>query len=376
MGKARKPAESGRGAAPVALFVTQLEPGGAQSAAIKLAEGLSKRGMEAKLYFLYEKKPVEGVPFDYAIVSARKPRDPLFLPDLLLKLVLLFHRTKPSGVVSFTHYANIVLQPIAALMGVKTRIASQRSIFGSYPLIAKVMDVFLGTIGIYTRNVMVSQAVLRSFGNCPKPYLRRTCVIPNGFAPPSRDGRHIDLGSIAGLSNPSGKVMIAIGRLVHLKNHSILIRILPKVPDLHLLIVGDGPLKGILAEQAEREGVAGRIRFLHALPNRDIVALIGKCSLFALPSLHEGMSNVLIEALFSGTPIIASDIETNREVLVSEEGAAGMLADPGDAQAWAEKVGRLLGDKSLADGLVRNAERRSRDFGLEKMIGEFEKILP
>ena len=376
MGKARKPAESGRAAAPVALFVTQLEPGGAQSAAIKLAGGLSKRGRAVKLYFLYEKKPVEGVPFDYAVISARKPRDPLFLPDLLLKLVLLFHRTKPSGVVSFTYYANIVLQPIAALMGVKVRIASQRNVFGSYPLIAKWMDVFLGSIGIYTRNVMVSHAVLRSFGKCPKPYLGRACVIPNGFAPPSGDARHIDLGSSADLSDPSGKVMIAVGRLAHQKNHSILIRMLPQVPDLHLLIVGDGPLRGILAEQAAQEGVADRIRFLHAFPNRGIVALIGKCSLFALPSLHEGMSNVLIEALFSGTPIIASDIETNTEVLVSGGEAAGMLADPEDAQDWVEKVRRLLADKGLADGLVRNAERRSRDFGLEKMIDDFEKILP
>ena len=361
---------------PVSIFVTQLEPGGAQSAALKLTLGLVRKQADARLYFLYRKKAIENPPMEFLVVSQLTPRNVLFLPDLVLRLFVLFYRIKPTAVISFTHYANVVVQPIATLMGVRTRIASQRNVSGSYPRIARMLDLIWGTAGIYTHNVMVSQSVLRSFQSRPGPYLRRTCVIPNGYERPAKASTQVDVGSLTKQAGRSRKVVISIGRLAPQKHHAVLIQILPMAPGVHVLIVGDGELREPLRRLAEGLGVRDRVSFVSEFPNQHVIQLISQADVFALPSRHEGMSNALIEALFSNTPIVASDIPENREVLNMGGGRyAGLLASPDNQDEWFEKIGLLLDDPILAKSLVAAANERSKAFGLDRMVDGFERLM-
>ncbi len=134
-------------------------------------------------------------------------------------------------------------------------------------------------------------------------------------------------------------------------------------PQLRLLLAGDGPLRDRLVRQARDAGLQDRVliggswvRATEFLPALD---------LFVLASRNEGMGRALIEAMASGLPVVATAVGGMPEVL--EEGGAGLLVPPGDPQAIAEAIVRLVDDASLAADLGGRARARSVVFGAGRM---------
>ena len=138
-----------------------------------------------------------------------------------------------------------------------------------------------------------------------------------------------------------GPALLSVGHLIERKGHDRVIGALARLPEpVCLLIAGGGPLEAELRQLAERLGVGARVRFLGVLPPADLPAVYGAADALVLASSREGWANVLLEAMACGTPVIASPIPGNTEVVRSPAG--GMIARENTAPSLAAAITAML----------------------------------
>jgi glycosyltransferase involved in cell wall biosynthesis len=117
--------------------------------------------------------------------------------------------------------------------------------------------------------------------------------------------------------------LLAVGHLIERKDHELMIRALPLVPDMDLVIVGEGPLRERLLAVARELGVGERLRIVPNVLQDELVRYYTAATLSLLTSRHEGMPNVVLESLGCGTPVVATVVEGVPELL--DDSAAGLL---------------------------------------------------
>ena len=122
---------------------------------------------------------------------------------------------------------------------------------------------------------------------------------------------------------PKGKLILTVARLQLWKGIGPSIRALAQLPDCSLIIAGDGPLLGLLKQEAIQHGVSDRVHFLGRLDAKTLALYYRTADIVLLYSGYEGLSHVLLEALGYGTPVLVSDIPGNREVV--KDGVNGWL---------------------------------------------------
>ncbi|MCC7355973.1 MAG: glycosyltransferase family 4 protein [Anaerolineae bacterium] len=146
---------------------------------------------------------------------------------------------------------------------------------------------------------------------------------------------------------PDAPVVGSVGRLSAQKGHRYLIEaapvILARVPQARLVLVGDGELRPTLEQQAASLGLAGRVLFAGYRPHA--AALIPAFDCLALPSLWEGLSFVLLDALAAGVPAVVTRIPGTEMIA---DGETALIVPPCDAGALAAAIARLLTDQALA----------------------------
>lgn len=168
-----------------------------------------------------------------------------------------------------------------------------------------------------------------------------------------------------------------IARLAPQKGHRVLIDALPSVlarlPELRVRIIGHEELStvGELRDYAASRGVADRIEFEGF--RGDVPALLRELDLVVLPSLWEGFGLVLLEAMAAGRPVVASAVGPVPEVV--DDGRTGLLVPPGDPEALATAIVRVLGDPALAERLGQGGRTRVREsFGLDRMVARTDAL--
>lgn len=189
------------------------------------------------------------------------------------------------------------------------------------------------------------EAELAEFGLERIPCYR----IPNGvdlaaFAPTTGEERR---ALRARLGLPEDRVLCAfVGRLTPQKDPDFLLEAwaMGRIPKAHLVLVGDGPLRSRLEARVASGPHAGQVSFAGA--TADVSQYLRAADLLVLPSRAEGMSNALLEAMACGVPVVATDVNGNREV-VGTDGKAGLLVPSGDPAALAEAVARLIASPIL-----------------------------
>ena len=152
-------------------------------------------------------------------------------------------------------------------------------------------------------------------------------------------------------AQPGCFVIGTVGRLQNVKNQAALveafIRLRALVPAeaarLRLVIVGDGPLRAALAQHVAAAGIGGQVWLAGA--RSDIAELMRTFSVFALPSIAEGMPVTLLEAMACGLPVVASRVGGIPELVLEND--TGMLVPPNDPQALAEALARYLRQPAL-----------------------------
>ena len=172
-----------------------------------------------------------------------------------------------------------------------------------------------------------------------KVHVLRNGVDLDVFRPPAD---WVEARRALGLDGPT---LLSVGHLIERKGHDRVIAALAHLPGMRLLVVGGGPLEGELRKLAERLGVADRVKFLGLLSPNQLPAVYGAADLLVLASSREGWANVLLEAMACGTPVVASPIPGNPEVVASP--AAGMIAAANTAVGLAAAIAALLARRPL-----------------------------
>ena len=212
--------------------------------------------------------------------------------------------------------------------------------------------------------VAVAAEVGESARKAYHPPAGKLVVIPNGVDL-DRYGHATNGKSLRDdLSVPhKARILIVVAKLYVQKGHSVLLdslkTILPNVPDLHVVIVGDGPEREYLAAASAAMPGGSRIHFMGS--RSDVPDLLAASDLFVLPSLWEGLPIALLEAMASALPVVATDVSGSRDVVV--DGESGLLVAPGDSRALAAAISRLLADSTWARAMgARARERVARHF--------------
>ena len=131
-------------------------------------------------------------------------------------------------------------------------------------------------------------------------------------------------------------------------------------------------METILRETASDLGIVEQVHFLGV--RSDVPQILTALDAFVLPSLREGLSNAVMEAMAMECPVIATDVGGQREVVI--DGETGLLVQPADAGALRSALMRLIGQKEFADYLGRNARRfLEENFEQDKWMREAEMFL-
>jgi len=134
--------------------------------------------------------------------------------------------------------------------------------------------------------------------------------------------------------------LLSVGNLVPLKGHDLAIRALRMLPEMDLVIIGNGPERAALGVLAQELGVTDRVTFAGALAQEDLRHYYGAADALVLASSREGWANVLLESMACGTPVVATDVGGSREVVAAPE--AGVLVAERAPGALADAVRGLF----------------------------------
>ena len=144
--------------------------------------------------------------------------------------------------------------------------------------------------------------------------------------------------------------LVTVGRLVRRKNLGSLLTALHRLglPDVRLLVIGEGPERANLEAQARELGIAERVQFRGFVAEETKYQLLAAADLFVLPSLHEAFGLVYLEAMHCGLPVVAT-VPGGHEDFLSD-GRTGFLVPRDDAGALLRAMERLAGNRGAAAG--------------------------
>jgi glycosyltransferase involved in cell wall biosynthesis len=172
-------------------------------------------------------------------------------------------------------------------------------------------------------------------------------------------------------------LVVAVGNLYPVKGHAILLRaldVLERNGGRHpwrLAIAGRGEEEGPLRAFLSAHGLAERVHLLGY--RQDIPDILAAADVFVMPSLSEGLPLALVEAMSASLPVIASDVGGIPEVVERDQEA--VLVPPGDVNALAAALDRVLSNEATRERLGQSARRRAlRDFSVSTMADAYERL--
>jgi rhamnosyl/mannosyltransferase len=260
-----------------------------------------------------------------------------------------------GGRLVITYHSDIVRQKILAKL--------------FWPVLRKVLDR-ADAIVAASPNYVESSAVLQRF--------RDKCrVIP--FGVPLEEFDRFDHEEVARIRTLYGpRIVLGVGRLIYYKGFEHLVRAMKNL-DAHLLIVGEGPLRGALEREALRAGVSDRVTLLGRV--EDVVPYYHAADVFALSSVarSEAFGIVQLEAMACQKPVVNTALDSG-VTFVSVDGVTGLTVPPGDSESLAAALNKLLGSPALLARYGRAARLRvEREFDLEVMgrstISIYEEVM-
>ena len=194
-----------------------------------------------------------------------------------------------------------------------------------------------------------------------------------------RPGAEAAFASLTASATQQPFVIGTVGRLDQVKDQLTLVRsfaaLLRRHPDwagyVRLAIVGDGAMRDAIQAQIDADDL-GAVAAIVGWRD-DIERVLHSFTVFCLPSLNEGISNTLLEAMASGLPVVATAVGGNAELV--EEGETGFLVPPGEQEHMANALERYIVDHDLLAAHGRNARRLAEDrFSLAGMVHRYDEI--
>jgi glycosyltransferase involved in cell wall biosynthesis len=190
-----------------------------------------------------------------------------------------------------------------------------------------------------------------------------------------RDGRPAaDMRNRYGLPDDR-TVVVFVGNLIRHKGLHRIIKALSDMPDLpwHLLVVGDGPERGRSEQRLRSLGFLERTTFAGARTPEEVEQILPAADLLSLPSTTEGMPYVILEAMASSLPVVATAVYGIPEMVV--DGETGLLVQPDDGAALAGALRALIGNPGERERMGRAARARfERLFTLDRQLESIETL--
>ncbi len=361
----------------IALCITELDLGGAERCLTELALRIDRRRFTPVVYCLGPRPTRDTVSCLPALTAAGVEihclggRSIWQFPIVSGRLKRLLTAQNPQIIQTFLFHANILGRLAARRAGVKVvvsgiRVAERRSRWHLW--FDRLTESWV------ERYVCVSQSVAKfsaAEGGLPPEKL---VVIPNGIdleKYPARQPADLTaLGIRAG-----HRVVAFVGRLEPQKGVQWLIETAPawlaKLPDCDLLLVGEGPLRRPLEAACQAAGIAGRVHF--AGWRADVPEILAASTLLVLPSAWEGMPNVVLEAMASRRPVVATDVEGVRELL--GPAAPRQTVRYGDTQCLMDKIVSFMLDPAMAAAVgAENRRRAEENFAISQMVAAYEDL--
>lgn len=346
----------------VAHVTPGLDMGGLEKLLVEFARHAGRERFELRFVCLGSRGVLadEVEALGWPVTALDRPAG--FRPGLILALARLFRRWQIDVVHTHDDRAHIHGAVAARLAGVR-RVLHTRH--GRSPQLTRRQTALVNVAAGFTdRFVCVSRDSARLTVRQGAGASRVTTI---------RNG--IDLARFPFAPPRIGGPAVTVARLNPEKDVATLLRAVALVvrddPAFRLDVAGDGPCLPELRQQADTLGIAAHVRFLGQ--RRDVPALLARAGLFVLPSLSEGISLTLLEAMASGVPVVATRVGGTPEVV--DDSATGLLVPAADPSSLARALLRLRHTpdecRRLADAARRRVEER---FDVSRMVASYEAL--
>ena len=271
------------------------------------------------------------------------------------------HYVYPDGV------AAIWLGKRFGLPVVITARGTDISLIPDFPTPRRMIQAALAdAAGLVGVSESLRQAMIALGADPAKAVTLRNGVNTAMFRPLNRDAARAALG----LTRPT---LISVGHLIERKGHHRTIAAMAQLPEFDLLIAGEGSEHNVLQMQIEQAGLTGRVRLLGARPHAELPSLYSAADAMVLASSREGWANVLLESMACGTPVVASNIWGNPEVVQTD--ASGVIYDPNTPDGIVAGVRRLFAQPMDRAATRQYAEDFSWDATTEGQLALFRRVL-
>lgn len=350
----------------ITFLLYSFEDGGVEKVTINLAKGLKNIGYDIE--FVCFKKHGEflsEVKDDFIIHELNINRS----SESIFKLIKYFRQHKPDVFFTAKHYINIMVLIAKGLSRTKSKVivAGHGMFFKRKGMLAWLMKLFYPKAD---KIVAVSSGVAQNIHEITNIPLRKITVIYN---PVITKEMIENFEQTKPLQNTLGqKLIVSIGRLSPEKDFKTLIiafQIVRQTHPLKLVIIGEGPERNNL-EELIRELKLSEDVLLSGF-KKNPFEYLKAADLYVLSSITEGLPTVLIEALYSMTPIVSTDCPSGpREIL--ENGKYGLLTPVGDSDKLAKVMEATLFEKKMDTSKLRD---RALQFTSEKSINKYQKLI-
>jgi sugar transferase (PEP-CTERM/EpsH1 system associated) len=353
--------------------------GGAERGVLKVMEGMDAKLFEQRLC------TIRG--FDPNMAESPALHGKLFMAGeensafqfLLFRLMRIIREYKPD-IVHSRNWGAIEAAPAGRFAGVPVVIHSEHGyeldMLSGLPIHRRIIRraVYSMCDAVFT----VSRDLQNYHGQQVWMSPERIRVIPNGvnicvFAPHETVRRR---ARERFCFSPDTIVLGSVGRMVPIKGHETFLQaaehLLESKIDVRLLLVGGGPeLERHRSYAQASPSLKNRVTFVG--PAEDVSELYQAMDIFVLPSISEGLSNTLLEAMASGLPCVVTDVGGNPEVVVN--GRGGFLFTPEDAAGLAQRLQDLIAQDDLRAEFAVAARRHAvTHFSLDRMLDDYANL--
>lgn len=358
----------------LAIFLMDLDGGGAERVMINLAYGFAEQGLNVDLVLVKPEGPyLSQISSKVRVIKLERSRLILSLPSLVSYL----KREKPPVLISALEDTNIIALCAKKLANVSTKVVvtvhnhlsreSQNATTLKRRLTPKLVKWFYAWADSI---VGVSQGVTKNLVEIGLP-AEKIEAIYNPIVTPELSEKIQEPLDHPWFSPNQPPVILGVGRLQKQKDYPTLIHAFAKIRQhklLRLMILGEGSERSYLESLVQELGIAEDVVFGGFVSNP--YAYMAQATVLVLSSAWEGFGNVLVEAMAAGTPIVSTDCESGPAEILAN-GQYGKLVSVGDTESMAQAIAATLENAPDREIL----KKRANDFSLEKALTKYGKLL-
>lgn len=355
----------------IVYLITELNIGGAEKCLYELVKRVDKDRFQPTVISIKSSGRVGEWIESEGVEVISLGMESKFSPLGLLKLRYILKKSGFDILHSFLFHANIFGRVAAFLWDVPITISSIR-------VCEKEREHHLRldklTEELVDVEVCVSKNVRRFTIENAKLKPEKLRVIHNGIDLSKLKNLKGNVRKELGIGNKEF-LIASVGRLTKQKGFKYLVKAAEKVlkleKNVNFCIVGEGELKENLFELVRELGLSDCVHLLGF--REDVLSIINKSDLFVLPSLWEGLPNVLLESAALGVPIVSTDAGGCSEII--EDGENGILVSPGDEDDLANAILEMIRESEIRKKFAEKGKRIIKNkFSIEKMVNAYKDL--